>query len=64
MIKIPDGMVGKRLSTFTREEFELAYRRAMEAGGHSCDAFDIAFCWADFRTNPENYRWIMPNAPA
>ena len=41
-----------------KDEFELAYRRYMEDGGHSYDSWDIAHAWADYQNFPEKYGWL------
>ena len=41
-----------------RNSFELAYRRYMEEGGHSYDAWDISAAWTDYSQNPQDYNWL------
>jgi hypothetical protein len=41
-----------------KDEFELAFRRHMEEGGHSYDPWDIAWSWCDYQKNPAKYKWL------
>jgi hypothetical protein len=43
-----------------KEIFELAYRRAMESGGHSYDPWDIACAWKEYQQDPTKYDWLFP----
>ena len=39
-------------------DFELAYRKYMEDGGHSYDSWDISYAYQDYCANPKNYSWL------
>ncbi len=43
---------------FTKNEFELAYRRYMEEGGHSYDPWDLATAWSHYCKEPKEYDWL------
>ena len=42
----------------TKDEFELAYRRTMDEGGHSYDAWDIKQAWYGYQQNPKDFDWV------
>ena len=43
----------------SKDEFELAYRRAMDKDGSSYDPWDLAFAWTQYQENPEEYGWVF-----
>lgn len=43
----------------TNDEFELAYRRAMDKGGHSYDDWDIAMALSGYKEVPSKYEWVF-----
>jgi len=45
----------------TRDEFELAFRRYMELGGHGYDPWDIAAKWLSYKDNPEKFSYLFNN---
>lgn len=40
-----------------KDEFELAFRRIQDEGGHSYDSWDIAVNWLDYQENPKDH-WL------
>lgn len=44
--------------TVNKDEFELAYRRYMDRGGHSYDAWDIAAAWRDYQNGTDSFDWL------
>lgn len=45
-----------------KDQFELAFRRYMENGGHSYDPWDIAASWARYQTHPEEFDYLADAA--
>jgi len=43
----------------TKNEFELAYRRAMYRGGHGYDDWDVAMNWKGYQEDPSKYGWVF-----
>ena len=41
-----------------RNQFELAYRRAMDNDGCSYDEWDINQAWYGHQKNPADFKWI------
>lgn len=44
----------------TKDEFELAFRRAREGNGENCDAWDVAKNWTGYQQDPTQYNWLTP----
>ena len=44
------------------DEFELAYRRVQDEGGHSYDNWDIAVSWDDYERSPNDH-WLSKLVP-
>lgn len=44
----------------SKAEFEAAYRKYMEEGGHSYDVWDLASSWSDYQLDPSKYDWLEP----
>ncbi len=43
----------------THDEFELKFRRAMDAGGHSYDPYDIHACWLDYQSGKHTFEELV-----
>ncbi len=44
--------------TINKDQFELAFRRAMDDEGSSYDEWDIAVNWREYQKTPEEYSWL------
>ena len=44
----------------TFNEFDLAFRRCQDEGGHSYDAYTILMCYRDYENAPDKYDWLEP----
>lgn len=47
----------------TKDEFELAFRRAMDNNGESYDPYDIAANWGGYQKDPSKYEWLTQEKP-
>lgn len=43
---------------FNKQEFELAFRKYMEEGGHSYDPSDIEYHWSDYCKDPSKFDYL------
>lgn len=47
----------KKAPTLDRDQFELAFRRTQDEGGHSYDPFDIEAAWSHYQDGGD-YSWL------